>query len=146
MNDQKCCVAKCAGVALLRWSLGLVFLVGGVTKLFALNGFVTGYLVPAFEKTFLPVWLLTAYGYALPFVEAILGVALLLGLCRTPILFLTGLTLISLGFGQILIRGNAVGDIMLYLLMTAIVLLCQEHDEWGIACRCGACNSTKDSE
>jgi thiosulfate dehydrogenase (quinone) large subunit len=143
-NDQNDCTAKSAGVALLRWALGLMFLVGGVTKLFMLKGFVTGYLVPAFANTFLPVWLLTIYGFALPFVEAILGLALILGVCRPTVLFATGLTLISLAFGQMLIQGQAiVANIMVYLLMTAVVLIFQEHDGWTIWCCQSTCGETK---
>ena len=142
--DRKCDVGVCAGVALLRWALGLLFLVGGVAKLFMLRGFVTGYLVPAFEKTFLPVWLLTLYGYALPFVEAALGIALLLGVCRTTTLLATGLTLISLAFGQMLIQGHAVvANIMLYLLMTALALIFREHDVWGMGCCRSKCDVAK---
>ena len=64
--ERSCCAAPCAGVALLRWALGLLFLAGGVAILFTLKEFVTGYLVPAFTGTFLPVWLLTlAFGQML---------------------------------------------------------------------------------
>lgn len=135
--EQRNCLSQCAGLALLRWALGVLFLAGGVAKLFRLEGFVTGYLVPAFENTFLPVWMLTAYGYALPFVEALLGLALILGVCRTPTLLLTGLTLISLAFGQILLQNHAtVVGIMLYILMTAIALLFPQYDGWVVPC-CG---------
>jgi hypothetical protein len=68
--------------ALIRWALGILFLVGGVAKLTALGGFVNGYLVPAFSKTFLPSGWVAAYGYALPFVELALGVLLLI---RDPV-------------------------------------------------------------
>ena len=139
--EERIGMSKSAGIALIRWALGLLFLVGGVAKLFMLNGFVTGYLVPAFEKTFLPVWMISAYGYVLPFAETILGVALIVGVCRTTTLLLTGLTLLSLAFGQMLIQGQAVvANIMLFLLMTAVALLFQEHDSWvlpGCRTKCG---------
>jgi thiosulfate dehydrogenase [quinone] large subunit len=114
------------------------------------GGFVNGYLVPAFEKTFLPVVLLKAYGYALPFVEVALGVLLIIGLCRNCTLLLTGLTLISLAFGQMLLQQHAtVANIFLYIVLTVVVLFLDEHDSWrpghkpsssdksGCGCSCG---------
>jgi thiosulfate dehydrogenase (quinone) large subunit len=137
MGAARCCVrSKCMAIALLRWAVGLMFLVGGVAKLrMPVKGFVAGYLVPAFEKTFLPAWLVSAYGYALPFVETALGILLILGIWRNGALFLTGLTLISLAFGQMLIQGSAtVANIMLYVLMTAVALLREEDDGWIPGC------------
>ena len=130
-------LARGLGVALLRWALGLMFLVGGVSKLFGITGFVTGYLAPAFAKTFLPGWMVLAYGYSLPFVETLLGVLLLVGCCRRFSLFVTGITLISLAFGQMLLQGHAiVANIMLYILMTAAALFLQEYDRCGWPCCC----------
>jgi thiosulfate dehydrogenase [quinone] large subunit len=124
---------KSLAPALIRWALGLLFLVGGIGKLMDLGGFVKGYLVPAFEKTVLPGGLVATYGYALPFVEVAIGVLLILGLCRTCALVLTGVTLISLGFGQILLRQHAtVANIYVYVLMTAIALWMGEHDRWAL--------------
>lgn len=136
-ETQPCDVAKSAGVALVRWALGLLFLVGGISKLAMLQGFVTGYLLPAFSKTVLPVGLITAYGYTLPFVETLLGVALLGGWCRIPTLVLAGLTLLSLAFGQLLIQGHATfATIMVDLLMTAVALFGQAHDTWVLGPCC----------
>jgi thiosulfate dehydrogenase [quinone] large subunit len=119
--------------ALLRWALGLLFLVGGLAKLPTVGGFVQGYLVPAFEKTFLPKGLVAAYGYALPFVEVVLGVLLILGLCRHFALLLSGLTLLSLGFGQMLLKEHGtVANICLYVLMTAAALYMGECDCWVV--------------
>ena len=130
--------AKGLGVALVRWALGLMFLVGGVSKLCGLTGFVTGYLAPAFAKTFLPVWMVMAYGYALPFVETLVGVLLLVGCCRKFSLVVAGITLISLAFGQSLLQGFAiVANIMLFILMTAAALFLQEYDWCGWPCCCG---------
>jgi thiosulfate dehydrogenase [quinone] large subunit len=141
-NDR----ARGLAIALIRWALGVMFLVGGVSKLSKVTGFVTGYLVPAFAKTFLPGWMVCGYGYALPFVEAILGVLLLVGVCRAAALLVTGLTLISLAFGQMLIQGNAVvANIMLYLLMTAVALYGQAYDTWTI-CGCGCCRGRTDGQ
>ena len=127
---------RAAGIALVRWALGLMFLCGGISKLAGLDGFVNGYLAPAFAKTILPAWMIASYGYALPFVETILGAALILGLFRNIALLLTGLTFISLAFGQMLLQNHAVVyQIVGYLAMTGAVLFLGEHDRWLIGCR-----------
>ena len=89
----------------------------------------------------LPTWLISVYGYALPFVETLLGILLIAGVFRTFTALLTGLTLISLAFGQMLVQGQAVvANIMLYILMTAAILFWQEHDGWGLCGGCGRCD------
>lgn len=125
---------RAGGIALARWVLGLMFLCSGIGKLFNLGGFVNGYLAPAFEKTFLPGWMISSYGYALPFVETLLGAALILGLCRNAALLLSGLTFISLAFGKMLLQDHSgVFPIMFYVAMTGAVLFHGEHDRWVIS-------------
>jgi thiosulfate dehydrogenase [quinone] large subunit len=137
MNTNCCCNPKNAAPALIRWALGLLMLTGGVSKLQGMGGFVNGYLIPSFEKTFLPGWMIAGYGYALPVVETLLGLLLILGLCRTGTLLLTGLTLVSLAFGQMLIQGHAtVANIFIYVLMTATALWMGDEDRWTLGNRC----------
>ena len=99
MKTNCWCNPKTAAAALLRVSLGVLMLTSGIPKLMGLGGFVNGYLIPAFEKTFLPGWMVAGYGYALPVAEAALGLLLILGVCRTCALLLNGLMLVSLAFG-----------------------------------------------
>ena len=132
-----CFDCRSAALALARWGLGILFLVGGISKLFHLSGFVNTYLVPTFANTFLPAGLVTAYGYTLPFVETLLGISLVLGLCRNGALFIAGLTFISLAFGQILLQKfDVVAQILFYLLMTGSVLFLGDYDRWIVGC-CG---------
>jgi thiosulfate dehydrogenase (quinone) large subunit len=135
--------SRAAGLALVRWMLGILFLFAGIGKMSGILGFVNGYLVPQFEKTFLPVALVRAYGLTLPFVELALGTLLILGVCRNMTLFVTGLTLLSLAFGQILIQGHAVvANIALYLLMTGALLYFGADDRWIVGPRDSASKST----
>ena len=139
-----CFDCRSAALALVRWGLGLLFLVGGISKLFHLGGFVTAYLVPTFANTFLPAGLVVAYGYALPFVEVLLGITLVLGLCRNAALFIAGLTLISLAFGQMLLQKfDVVAQILFYLLMTGSILFLGAYDRWIVA---GCCKSSEAQE
>lgn len=132
---MKCCCidGRSAGLAAGRWALGILFFFGGLGKIMGGVGGFVGYLVPAFEKTFLPKILLTGYAYALPWVEVLLGVALILGICRNCVLFTTALTLISLAFGQMLIQQHAtVANIFLYLILTIILLIRGDGDNWRL--------------
>ncbi|MDD3952787.1 MAG: hypothetical protein PHY82_02600 [Lentisphaeria bacterium] len=135
---------KSMGLALLRWGLGLRLLVSGVSKIGDLGGFVNGYLLPVFKETILPGWMVAPYGYALPPVELLLGVLLILGTFRNLSLLVTGLTFLSLAFGQMLLKQHdTVLSILLYLFMTTVLLYLGEHDRW-ILRRPGTC-SCKDA-
>ena len=124
---------KHAGVAIGRWALGLLFFYNGLGKIMGgVGGFVNGYLVPQFSKTFLPPILVTSYGYVLPYVELILGILLIVGIFRNAVLFLAGLTLISLTFGQMLLQQHAVvANNFIYIFLTAIILFMGEFDGWA---------------
>jgi thiosulfate dehydrogenase (quinone) large subunit len=127
---------KTAAVALGRWALGILFLFNGVAKFPDLPAFVHGYLLTnRFEETWLPPVLVIPYGYVLPFLEVIFGVLLLLGMRRNLILFLTGLLLLTLIFGQIVLRQpQVVFANMGYLFFTVAVLFLNREDRWVILC------------
>jgi thiosulfate dehydrogenase (quinone) large subunit len=125
---------KSAGVAVARWALGLLLFYGGLGKLMGgVSGFVTGYLATQFAKTFLPPVLISIYGYILPFVELTLGFLLILGLLRNYTLLLSGLTFISLAFGQMLLQKHeVVATIFIYIAINATLLFLDEYDSWVI--------------
>jgi thiosulfate dehydrogenase [quinone] large subunit len=124
---------KFAGVAISRWALGLLFFYGGLSKIMGgLGNFVNGYIVPLFSKTFLPSILVTSYGYVLPYVELTLGILLIVGIYRNAVLFLAGLTLFSLTFGQMLLQQHGVvANNFIYIFFTAILLFLSEFDGWA---------------
>lgn len=136
MTEKSCWEPQCMAPALIRWALGLLFFVSGIGKIANLAGFVQGYLAPAFQATWLPAGLVSAYGYALPFVEVVIGGMLILGLFPRLALFVTGLTLLSLAFGQMLLKQQGtVGNIFLYILMAAAALNMQAGDVWTLPWR-----------
>lgn len=91
----------------LRVFLGLIFTTAGAYKLFAmgLGGWV-GFLSGQFEAVPLPAFLVTLFGYLVPFLELGGGLLLLLGLFRRFAFVLTGLTCAALAFGKF-IQGYA---------------------------------------
>ena len=62
-----------------RVSIGINFLVHGVVRIPKLGAFAQG-MTKGFEGTWLPAWSVTAFATALPFVEAVIGALLLVGL------------------------------------------------------------------
>lgn len=128
--DDCCCDARAAGVALGRWCLGCIFLFFGLGKFPDVTGF-AGHLAEQFQKTWLPAPLLKLFGCVLPFWEVVVGAFLLLGLFRTSTLFATGLLLLFLVFGQVLVgNGQVVFYNTSYLFMTAALLFLGEYDRW----------------
>jgi thiosulfate dehydrogenase [quinone] large subunit len=90
------------GYALLRVTFGFVFLFSGIGKFRAgLSNFAGGMLQQFSGK--LPGVLVQPFAYSLPFVETILGVLLVLGLFTTLALSLSGLLLIALTFGTVML-------------------------------------------
>jgi thiosulfate dehydrogenase [quinone] large subunit len=123
-------------VAVGRWALGVMMFFAGLGKIMGgVGGFVNGFLVPAFAKTFLPAGLVSAYGYALPYAELLIGFLLITGIARNGALLLNGILLISLAFGQLLLQAHAtVANIFLYIILTVIVLYAGKYDTWVIGC------------
>lgn len=118
-------------MAVARWCIGMILLCFGIAKLVHLTGFVNDYLLPLFGKTILPNWLLIAYGYAMPFLEVGMGALLIVGLWRNGVLFLTELYLMSLAFGQILLRTPIlVSANTIYVFMVGGLLFLGDYDRW----------------
>ena len=131
-------------VALARWCIGIILLFAGISK-FSMGIGNFAQMIPAmFEKTWLPKALLVPYGYALPFIELILGAMLILGLFRNASLFMSTLLFISLMFGELLLAMGGDKDSapvmfqnMVFTFLTAGLLFLHEHDQWVIPCCCG---------
>jgi thiosulfate dehydrogenase [quinone] large subunit len=88
--------------ALLRVTLGVVFLFSGIGKFKGgLANFAGGMLQQFSGK--LPALLVEPFAYALPFAETILGALILLGLFTPASLTLSGLLLAALTFGTVML-------------------------------------------
>jgi len=95
---------ECA-YALLRSTLGIVFLVAGTGKfMMGIGAFVAKMQEPFAGK--LPSALVVAFGYALPFLEVAIGLMLVAGLFNYFGSVLAGLLMIALLFGK-MIEGDA---------------------------------------
>ncbi len=122
-----------AGAFLLRFFIGLVFLVSGVGK------FIGGYsnYIDTFTEMFAQSWVpqifTTPVIYAIPVVEVLLGLLLVIGLWSSRLLLAAGLVFTVFGIGALTIGMSAVLSYNgLYLLVTAFALYLQEYDDWRL--------------
>ena len=86
-----------------RLTLGLIFFMAGVYKVFTLTplGHARRFFIP-YQDTFLPEWSLWAVGFAIPFVELLAGGLILVGLWVRPALLSLGSVLVIVTFGHLL--------------------------------------------
>ncbi len=121
---------------LLRLFLAVRFIHGFYGKLVGSDGSIAlsnlvnlnSYIGSAFDGK-LPSFMLAPYALTLPWIELFLGLAILLGVKTRLALFFTGLTYISLAFGQMLLQEwTNVGLIGLHMGFTAAALLLVRHN------------------
>ncbi len=119
--------------ALLRVTMGIVFLFAGVNKFIdGLGEWVSG-MQERFAETFLPEVLVTLYAYALPFAEVALGTLLVLGLFNLATLTLAGVLMLSLAFGTAVdpdpsgTHRNAT-----YMVVIVLLLWLAEHNRYSL--------------
>jgi thiosulfate dehydrogenase [quinone] large subunit len=115
---------------LLRLITGLDFFMHGFARIFTgthLAGFANG-MVKSMAATPLPSSLTLASGYAIPCVELLIGILLLLGLFTRAALTLALLLMLVLMFGIGLKQDwNVAGSQLLYGLVLAILLYGRHH-------------------
>jgi uncharacterized membrane protein YphA (DoxX/SURF4 family) len=126
-----------AGHLLLRFFLGLLMMVAFIGKTKGEEGdyALANYYAWAektqtqfAENTFLPSALLYLYCHTVGWAELVLGAMLLLGIKPRLTLWLVGLTLVSLGFGMMLMKQHAVvANIGVYLGLTVGALLLHQR-------------------
>jgi len=117
--------ARAGAMFLARVLLGLVWLVGGINKVFiwgpiehARNLFVVPY-----AGTLLPAWSLWASGTVIPFLEVIFPAFIIVGLWTRPSLYLLGGILIFVTFGHLLLTPLSLDRLEDFILARAVLLL-----------------------
>ena len=65
----------------VRWVLGLIFLMAGWWKCFSLTplGHAQRFFLDSFKDTWIPEWLLYAFGLSIPVIELLAGALICLG-------------------------------------------------------------------
>lgn len=116
----------------MRFILGLSIFMHGLSRLPHLQEFADG-LVKMFADTLLPAMLVHAFALALVFVEATVGLLLLLGLWTQEALLVGSATMALLVFGTALRSDwNVVAIQLLYALIYAVLLAAREYNAYSL--------------
>jgi len=89
---------------ILRWILGLLFLMAGYWKVFVLTPAVHAqqYFVEGYSDSWIPTWLLHLFGYGIPFLELVAGLLICIGFRTREALIAVGLLLVVTTYGHAL--------------------------------------------
>ena len=89
---------------IVRWILGLLFLMAGFWKVFVLTpaAHAQQFFVEGFSDSWIPTWLLQLFGYSIPFLELVAGLLICIGLRTREALIAVGLLLIATTYGHAL--------------------------------------------
>lgn len=118
---------------LLRATIGVNILMHGVSRILVGQQHFESRLLQQFHATPLPHSLLVAFGYTLPWVEAILGFFVLIGLFTRAALILGALVILVLTFGSGLIRDwQGVGVQLIYAAVYAALLALLDANRFSI--------------
>ncbi|MDQ2926114.1 MAG: DUF1223 domain-containing protein, partial [Acidobacteriota bacterium] len=120
------------GYLVLRVCLGVNIAMHGFSRLMAGHEFAVG-LEKQFQDTFLPVWSVQAFGAALPWVEAAVGVLVFAGLFTRSALVAGGVVIAVLTFGTALVQQWDVAGVQLvYALVFAVLLWLHRYNRFSL--------------
>jgi thiosulfate dehydrogenase [quinone] large subunit len=123
---------KALAYGTFRFALGVVELMHGLVRLPMLAGFAAG-MAKQFEGTILPGWFVYSFGCVLPFLEGLIGLALIFGVFTRWTLVAASLLMSILIFGTSLRSDWAiVGLQMTYVLAFFIALFLLEHNHYSV--------------
>lgn len=122
-----------AAYALVRITLGVILLFSGISKLLVGPGTFADGLAEDFADTILPMGLVTAFGYVLPFAEVGLGALLLVGLLTPAALAGTGALMVLLTFGTVMLPDPpVVANNLFYALVAAVLLWLEGANAYSV--------------
>jgi thiosulfate dehydrogenase [quinone] large subunit len=118
--------------ALLRVTLGINLLVHGLARVPRLAAFASA-MAGDFGPTFLPSQIVYGFALALPFVEAVLGALIAVGLWQRSALAAGALLMLALIFGTALLqRWDTLTQQMVYSLIYAALIATLSWDRWSV--------------
>lgn len=113
--------------AFARWVLGLTFFMAGWWKTWELTpaGHAQLFFLGQFTETWIPGWLLWAFGVAIPVVELVAGGLVIVGLLRRPAYLALGVILIIVTYGHLLIEPlfSLTGHVFVRLALLLFVMM-----------------------
>jgi uncharacterized membrane protein YphA (DoxX/SURF4 family) len=140
MKETTCECHKTAAFLLLRFFLGILFIIAFVGKLKGeANDYAWNNLIVFSQKTtenfaqntFLPQVLLIPFCYTLPWVELILGLAIFFGIKTRLALIGFGFIMLNLCLGMMLMKqSDAVANNSFYLFLASVALYLSSHNRF----------------
>jgi thiosulfate dehydrogenase (quinone) large subunit len=125
-------IHKALAYGTFRFALGIVELMHGLVRLPILAGFAAD-MAKQFGGTILPGWFVYGFGSVLPFLEGLIGLALILGVLTRWALVAASLLMSILIFGTSLRADWAtVGIQMIYVIAFFVALFFVEHNHYSV--------------
>jgi thiosulfate dehydrogenase (quinone) large subunit len=127
--------------ALLRVTLGLNIFMHGTSRLMAgIGSFVSG-MIEMFQNTALPTAVVVPFGYVLPWLEAGLGVLIIIGLRTREVLVAGALLMLALTFGTTLRQDwDVAGLQLLYSAVYTALIAGLRHNSLSVDQKLAALN------
>lgn len=118
---------------LLRLTLGLNICMHGLVRWASGPGKFSASLMNMFQNSLLPIWAIESFGHALPFIEAIIGLAIFAGF-KTRLALTSGMVLMMvLMFGSSLRQDwQVVGLQLIYSVTYAILLATERMNRYSV--------------
>ncbi len=121
------------GYALLRVTLGVNIAMHGISRILAGVGVFASGLEKQFAATLLPHFAVSAFGHALPWAEASIGLLILFGAATRYALVAGALLMIVLTFGSTLHQDWQVAGLQLiYAIVYALLIAFQRYNSWSL--------------
>lgn len=119
--------------ALLRAVAGLNLLMHGLSRLLAGPQAFASHLAEQFARSPLPQPLVRAFGSALPPIEGLIGLLLLIGLKTRWALIAASLLMLALTFGSTLLQDWSIAETQLiYALVFSVLLFLRKYNSWSV--------------
>jgi thiosulfate dehydrogenase [quinone] large subunit len=119
--------------SLLRITFGANIFLHGLMRLLEGHAAVLAYITKQMQGAPVPSWFLPPFSYALPYLEASVGLLLLLGLFTRNALIAGSLVILVLQIGSCLAQNwQVVGDQLVYALSFFILLSLVDRNRWSI--------------
>lgn len=118
--------------ALLRITYGVIFLFFGIGKfMMGISNFVGGTSQQFAGK--LPAVMVVPFAYVIPFAETLLGVLIVFGLLTRIVLTLSGLLLLGLTFGVVILgQGQLAANNLIYAFVNFLLLWLVDSNRYSL--------------
>jgi thiosulfate dehydrogenase (quinone) large subunit len=133
--------------ALLRVTLGLNIFMHGTSRLMTgIGNFVSG-LIKSFQNTALPEAVVGSFGYALPWLEASIGLFLIIGFKTREVLVAGALLMMALTFGTALRQDWEVAGLqLLYSAVYTALIAALRHNSLSLDQKFAALNRERETQ